>query len=243
MHGLVHVLLFLPVKIHSWGLEINCLSKYIHWGRWRLSELLVVFKYFHDSFLTVNFDILEWKRERNDTYKGRKQRFFHLTPHVGGSKFLSRISMKHSHIPGRRRLLPTMSRNYSGSHPSYFSRIEDSVFLTLYPRALSLPLECFCWMNDKIVNEGREGTEGVIPVRGTKWDSRSLQHDSHPARCFLGATTGNFKRWRTGSYSPWNMPSLWISRKDENATYLRRMVLACGLHSLHARKVLPCFIH
>ena len=98
------------------------------------------------------------------------------------------------HIPDRRCLLPTMSRSYLGTHPRYSSRIEDSVFLTVYPWALSLPLECLCWMNDKIANEGREGIEGVIPVRGTNWDSRSLQRNSHPATCFLGATTGNFKR-------------------------------------------------
>lgn len=74
MCGLLLVLALLLLKTDSQVLEINHLLKYIQ-CKPKTQELLVVFKYVHDSFLTVNTDLLEQKRERSYTHKGKKQRF------------------------------------------------------------------------------------------------------------------------------------------------------------------------
>lgn len=61
MHGLLLGLVFLPLEIHSWGLEINSLLNIYALEKMKTLRARVAFQGLHDSFLTVHFERLEQK--------------------------------------------------------------------------------------------------------------------------------------------------------------------------------------
>ena len=60
---------------------------------------MVVFKYVHDSFLTVNINILEKKREKKIHTQREETKTFHLALHLCRSKFLPPVEYRENEMP------------------------------------------------------------------------------------------------------------------------------------------------